>query len=145
PLTEGLPRVIQANLGISLSNPNILYATVAGPTATNEVTGQVGFYKTPAGGEHWQLVQGPGAPGGGRGGQDSRPLGRIGGGDLPTVTVDPKNPDVVYSSSTVLWRTEDGGLTWSAVRGAPGGDDYQRLWINPHNTDIVAAGAAHGH
>ena len=146
PLTEGLPRVIQANLGISLSNPNILYATVAGPTATNEVTGAVGFYKTSDGGEHWQMVQGPSGSGGGRGGavQDSRPLGRIGGGDLPTVTVDPKNPNVVYSSSTVLWRTEDGGVTWSAVRGAPGGDDYQKLWINPNNTDIILSVADQG-
>ena len=57
---------------------------------------------------------------------DPRPLGRIGGGDLPTIAVDPKNENVVYSCSTVLWRTEDGGLTWSAVRGAPGGDDYQK-------------------
>jgi hypothetical protein len=33
----------------------------------------------------------------------------------------------------VMWRTMDGGLTWSAVRGAPGGDDYQRIWINPND------------
>ena len=36
--------------------------------------------------------------------------------------------------STVMWRTEDGGLTWSAVRGAPGGDDYQKTWINPEQS-----------
>ena len=66
--------------------------------------------------------------------QDMRPLARIGGGDLPTVTVDPKDPNVVYTASTVMWRTMDGGLTWSAVRGAPGGDDYQRIWINPNDT-----------
>ena len=64
---------------------------------------------------------------------DPRPLNRIGGGDLPTIAVDPKNPNVVYSASTVMWRTEDAGMNWSAVRGAPGGDDYQRYWINPNN------------
>jgi photosystem II stability/assembly factor-like uncharacterized protein len=68
---------------------------------------------------------------------DTRPLGRIGGGDLPTIVVDPKNENVVYSCSTVYWRTEDGGLTWSAVRGAPGGDDYQKSWVNPNNTNII--------
>ena len=68
---------------------------------------------------------------------DTRPLGRIGGGDLPTITVDPKNENVVYSCSTVFWRTEDGGLTWSAVRGAPGGDDYQKSWVNPNNPNII--------
>jgi photosystem II stability/assembly factor-like uncharacterized protein len=150
PLTEGLPRVVQANLGISLSDPGTLYATVAGATPTNETTGQVGFYKTSDGGEHWNLVvnrnitAGGGGRGGAPAGQDPRPLGRIGGGDLPTVTVDPKNPNVVYSSSTVLWRTEDGGLTWSAVRGAPGGDDYQKLWINPNNPDIILSVADQG-
>ena len=68
---------------------------------------------------------------------DNRPLGRIGGGDLPTITVDPRNEKVVYSCSTVFWRTEDGGLTWSAVRGAPGGDDYQKSWVNPTNPNII--------
>ena len=44
---------------------------------------------------------------------------------------------MVYSCSTVFWRTEDGGLTWSAVRGAPGGDDYQKSWVNPNNPNII--------
>ncbi len=43
----------------------------------------------------------------------------------------------MYSCSTVFWRTEDGGLTWSAVRGAPGGDDYQKSWVNPANSNII--------
>ncbi|MEP6992068.1 MAG: glycoside hydrolase, partial [bacterium] len=72
------------------------------------------------------------------------PLGRIGGGDLPTITVDPKNEKVVYSASTVMWRTEDGGVTWTAVRGAPGGDDYQRVWINPNDTNILLVVADQG-
>jgi hypothetical protein len=37
----------------------------------------------------------------------------------------------------VFWRTDDGGLTWSAVRGAPGGDDYQKSWVNPDNANII--------
>jgi len=105
--------------------------------------GGVGLYKSVDGGEHWFLaVRGP--HGSGTRAADPRPLGRIGGGDLPPVIVDPKNPDILYSCSTVLWRSEDGGLTWSAVRGAPGGDDYQGLWINPNNTDIVFAVADQG-
>jgi photosystem II stability/assembly factor-like uncharacterized protein len=44
----------------------------------------------------------------------------------------------------VFWRTEDGGVSWSAVRGAPGGDDYQKAWINPNNTDIIVAVADQG-
>ena len=105
--------------------------------------GPIGFYKSTDGGAHWfQAIRGPGAPAGLA--QDMRPLARIGGGDLPTVTVDPKDPNVVYTASTVMWRTLDGGLTWSAVRGAPGGDDYQRIWINPNDTQIILAVADQG-
>jgi photosystem II stability/assembly factor-like uncharacterized protein len=139
-LTEGLPPVIQANLAIAPSDSKTIYATVAGEApaggggrgGANNTNGVVGFYKSVDAGDHWQIVTGPGARV-----QDNRPLARIGGGDLPTIVVDPKNENVVYSASTVFWRTEDGGLTWSAVRGAPGGDDYQKAWINPNNPNIL--------
>jgi len=138
-LGGGLPNMIEANLTISASNPDVLYAMVAGPAAAGGRGGGRGgrggggsmaLYKTTDGGEHWSLAAQGRTP-------DPRPLARIGGGDVPTISVDPKNPNVVYSCSTVLWRTEDGGQTWSAVRGAPGGDDYQKTWINPNNPDIL--------
>jgi photosystem II stability/assembly factor-like uncharacterized protein len=135
-LTEGLPQVIQANLAPSLSNPETIYAVVSSPqpnAAQGQVSvapGPVGLYRSNDGGEHWVLAAGTRTP-------DPRPLARIGGGDLPTFTVDPKDPNTIYSCSTVMWRSEDGGITWSAVRGAPGGDDYQRVWINPNNPDIL--------
>ena len=141
-LGDGLPPVLQANIAIAPSDSNILYAAVA------PGQGPIGFYKSTDAGAHWfQAIRSPGAPAGSArsGGQgppdtqDMRPLARIGGGDLPTVTVDPKDPQVVYTASTVMWRTMDGGLTWSAVRGAPGGDDYQRIWINPNDTQIILA------
>jgi photosystem II stability/assembly factor-like uncharacterized protein len=153
PLTQGLPSVLQANLAISQSSTTTLYAIVGvapaaggrgaagggraggaqaatpGPAA-GPGPGGVGIYKTTDGGDHWTLAAGARQP-------DPRPLARIGGGDLPTLAVDPKDPNVVYSCSVVLWRTEDGGVTWSAVRGAPGGDDYQKMWINPNDTGIL--------
>src|SRR4051812_25184481 len=159
PMTEGLPNVLQANLAISQSAPNTLYTIVGvapaaggrggGPGAggggrggrggggtgaqapvAGPPPGGVAIYKTTDGGAHWTMAAGARQP-------DPRPLARIGGGDLPTLAVDPRHPDVVYSCSVVLWRTEDGGGTWSAVRGAPGGDDYQKMWINPNDTGIL--------
>ncbi len=62
---------------------------------------------------------------------------RIGGGDLPVPRVDPKDPDTLYSTSIVTWRSTDGGSTWTGIKGAPGGDDYQNIWINPDNPDII--------
>jgi photosystem II stability/assembly factor-like uncharacterized protein len=153
-LTEGLADVSQANLAVSPSNSRVVYAMVANNVAAGGRGGRgggrgapgaagarggeaapagppaLGMYKSTDGGDHWTLAAGSRTP-------DPRPLARIGGGDLATITVDPKNPDVVYSCSTVFWRTEDGGVTWSAVRGAPGGDDYQKSWINPNNPDII--------
>ncbi|HTR21520.1 MAG TPA: hypothetical protein VMH88_11760, partial [Gemmatimonadales bacterium] len=99
---------------------------------TRSTTGIVNLYKSTDKGAHWQLAMDTTARP-----RDPRPLVRIGGGDLATLAVDPKNPNVVYSTTIVLWRTEDGGRTWSAVRGAPGGDDYQKTWINPNNPDIL--------
>ena len=139
-LTEGLPTVIQANIAIAPSNPRVLYAAVAGTTpgaATPTTTGVVGFYKSTDAGDHWRLVLPDSATNRTPAAQDPRPMVRIGGGDLPTLTVDPKNENVVYSASTVFWRTEDGGLTWTAVRGAPGGDDYQKSWVNPNDPNII--------
>ena len=38
----------------------------------------------------------------------------------------------------------DGGKTWEGWRGAPGGDDYQNVWINPNNPDIILLGSDQG-
>jgi photosystem II stability/assembly factor-like uncharacterized protein len=148
-LSDGLPPIIQANIAVAPGNSRVLYAMVAGAAPAGSparTTGTVAFYKSTDAGEHWHLaIEDPSVPAASRPkAGDPRPLVRIGGGDLPTIVVDPKNENVVYSSSTVLWRTEDGGLTWSAVRGSPGGDDYQKTWINPINPDILIAVADQG-
>jgi photosystem II stability/assembly factor-like uncharacterized protein len=148
PLTGGLPPIIEANLAIAASNPKVLYATVASPPPAGGGGGRGGrggrggggaiaLYKSTDGGDHWTATAGDAQ-------RDPRPLGRIGGGDLPTISVDPTNDKVVYSCSTVFWRTEDGGITWTAVRGAPGGDDYQKSWINPNFPQIIGLVADQG-
>ena len=141
PLTNGLPSVIEANLAMAPTNPNVIYAMVAGtprgeePTST---TGVVGIFKTTDGGEHWSAVNVPAGPMDAPTAHvDTRPLARIGGGDLPTLTVDPTDENIVYSATVVMWRSDDGGVHWTAIRGAYGGDDYQRIWINPNNPDIL--------
>ncbi|HEY3935619.1 MAG TPA: hypothetical protein VGL65_13490 [Gemmatimonadales bacterium] len=141
-LTDGLPTVSQANLAIAPSNSQVVYAVVGSAAGAGGGGGRgggaggagTGLYKSTDGGEHWHLAVNDAAQ---QHAPDMRPMARIGGGDLPTIAVDPKNDKVVYSSSTVLWRTDDGGITWSAVRGAPGGDDYQKTWINPVNPDVL--------
>ena len=126
-LANGLPDDLeQIDVAIAPSNPDRIYATVA-------VTRGVGIYRSDDAGESWSRIT-----------TDPRPALRIGGGDLPVPKVDPKNPDVVYITSTVTWKSTDGGKTWMGLRGAPGGDDYQNIWINPNNPAIILLGSDQG-
>ncbi|MGB6233780.1 MAG: hypothetical protein WBF46_09960, partial [Candidatus Acidiferrales bacterium] len=126
-LTQGLPeKVIQADFAIAPSEPSRVYATIASGRG-------VGVYRSDDAGQTWTRTT-----------TDTRATGRIGGGDLPVPKVDPKNPDVLYTTSTVTWKSTDGGATWSTLKGAPGGDDYQNMWINPNNPDIILLTADQG-
>ena len=128
PLTNGLPtNVVQIYVAISASQPSRLYATVGTTDRGDYASGAgLGVYRSDDGGEKWTRAT-----------SDPRPAFRIGGGDLPVPKVDPKNPDVVYSTSIVTMRSSDGGKTWISFRGAPGGDDYQNIWINPIDPKII--------
>jgi photosystem II stability/assembly factor-like uncharacterized protein len=120
-LTNGLPKDLsQIYVAIAPSDSRRLYATLA------TASGKLGVYRSDDAGDSWSQIT-----------SDPRPAGRIGGGDLPIPKVDPKNSDLLYVVSTVTMRSADGGKTWSGFRGAPGGDDYQNLWINPNNGNII--------
>jgi photosystem II stability/assembly factor-like uncharacterized protein len=43
-----------------------------------------------------------------------------------------------------LYRTEDGGKTIEIVRGAPGGDDYHQIWVDPKDSDDLMLGVDQG-
>ncbi len=135
PLTAGLPVVVQANLEISPANPRRLFASVAGyeTAGTGTDRGSVGIYRSDDAGETWTRIT-----------TDTRPAGRIGGGDLAQPILHPKDADVLFMASTVSWKSIDGGRTWAPFKGAPGGEDYQNGWINPDNPDIMLLAADQG-
>ena len=127
PLTNGIPKgVIQINLAIAPSQPSRLYLAAAIARGETGQGSEIGVFRSDDAGENWQRIT-----------TDTRPAGRIGGGDLPKPTVDPKNPDIVYIASTVTMKSVDGGKSWASFHGAPGGDDYQNLWINPNNPETI--------
>jgi photosystem II stability/assembly factor-like uncharacterized protein len=126
-LRNGLPEaIVQANLAIAPSAPSVLFASVSGLKKSE-------LFRSEDGGQTWRKTT-----------DDERPAAGIGGGDLPVVRIDPKNPNIVYSATVVCWKSADAGKTWTAWRGAPGGDDYQNIWINPNDPDIVLLGSDQG-
>jgi photosystem II stability/assembly factor-like uncharacterized protein len=128
-LTKGLPdNIVQANLAIAPSASKTLFAAVRTKTISK-------LYRSDDGGETWHGTTDDPRAGLGIGGA---------GGDVPVVRFDPKNPQIVYSTSIVCWKSTDGGKTWDGWRGAPGGDDYQNIWINPNNPDIILMGSDQG-
>jgi photosystem II stability/assembly factor-like uncharacterized protein len=127
-LVKGLPTTEQGlgRIGfcIAAADPNRMYATVdAGSLG--------GIYRSDDAGETWRRMV-----------SDNRYWGRA--ADFAEVKTDPKNPDIVYSANIVTWKSMDGGKTWDAFRGAPGGDDYHRIWINPLNPDIILIASDQG-
>ncbi|MGH9938342.1 MAG: WD40/YVTN/BNR-like repeat-containing protein, partial [Blastocatellia bacterium] len=121
-LTAGLPTFEQGlgriGFDISRSNPNVLYATVdANPQ-------QGGVYRSDDAGENWRKISG-----------DTRLWGR--GSDFAEIRVHPKNPEIVFVGNIASYKSTDGGKTWIGFKGAPGGDDYHRIWINPDNPEIM--------
>jgi photosystem II stability/assembly factor-like uncharacterized protein len=127
-LKNGLPdNLVQVNLAISPSQPSRLYATLSTTEKGDYASDKgLGLFRSDDSGESWYRAT-----------TDPRPAMKIGGGDLSIVRVDGKNPDVLYSVSLVTVKSSDGGKTWMSLRGAPGGDDYQNLWINPANPQII--------
>ena len=128
-LTKGLPPSDDGALGrmgiaVAPSRPNRIYASV-------EAQKSPGVYRSDDAGESWQLVNG------------DRRIGGRGPGAMG-IAVSPDNPDVIYVANTTTWKSTDAGKTFVGFKGAPGGDDYQRIWINPDNPDIIALSSDQG-
>lgn len=66
------------------------------------------------------------------------------GGYSCGVYIDPKNPDVVYTLNTASYKSTDGGNSFTGLKGAPGGDDPQQLWIDPTNGQRMLFGYDQG-
>lgn len=124
--TAGLPPKPWGRVGLAVAasgGGKILYALMSGS--------KDGVFRSEDAGTTWQLV-----------GTDPRVLGRqwyFGG-----IFVDPQNADVVYVANTALYRSTDGGHTWTAFKGAPGGDDYHDLWIAPNAPERMIVGSDQG-
>jgi photosystem II stability/assembly factor-like uncharacterized protein len=109
---QGLPAEGLGRIGIAFapSNPRRIYLIVDAKEG--------GLFRSDNGGQNWQRVS------------NERRLWQR-GWYFGEVSVDPKDPDTVYVPNTTTYQSRDGGKTFTAFKGAPGGDDYHELWIDP--------------
>ncbi len=128
PLTKGLPGASEGlgRIGIAIapSDAKRIYVSA-------EATKVGGVYRSDDAGESWKQVN-----------ADHRIGGR--GPGAMGIAVAPDNPDVIYVANTTTWKSTDGGKTFVGFKGAPGGDDYQRLWISTENPQIIALSSDQG-
>lgn len=68
----------------------------------------------------------------------------ISSGYFGKVFVNPKNPDDVFIGQTSMYRSTDGGKNWYAFNGAPSGDDFHVIWVNPENPQYMIQGVDQG-
>jgi len=132
-LTKGLPGEAEGigRIGptVAPSDPNRLYAWV-NVTKPNAKPGS-GIYRSDDAGESWQQVN-----------NEERIHER--GDDFGCVRVDPRDKDTIYVANTTTYKSTDAGKNFTALKGAPGGDDYHTIWINPENPDIIALAVDQG-
>jgi photosystem II stability/assembly factor-like uncharacterized protein len=89
-----------------------------------------GLFRSDDGGNTWRRIT-----------TDPRVIGDL---YFSRVFVDPRNADVVYVMQTSSYRSTDGGQTFVAFKGAPGGDDYHVLWIDPQDSRRMILGVDQG-
>ncbi len=122
---HGLPDGAWGRTGIAVGADGLrVYATIDCP-------GHSGLYRSDDSGATWTLMS-----------TDPRLTSRA--WYFSSLAIDPTDPDVLYIPNVALYRTPDGGKTIEIVRGAPGGDDYHQVWIDPQNPSHLALGVDQG-
>ncbi len=132
----GLPDGLLGRIGLGVprgSSGQIVYATIIcaeGASASGEASeDKSGLYRSNDGGKTWDFTN-----------KDAD----LANAYFSRITVDPRNPDIVYIMDRSIHRSIDGGKSFEMFKGAPGGDDYHFLWINPSNSAYMITACDQG-
>jgi photosystem II stability/assembly factor-like uncharacterized protein len=123
---HGLPTGNYGRIGLGAargSNGLIVYASIQAAKNTS------GIYRSNDGGSTWKYVNHQAS---------------LANSYFSRITVDPKNPNIVYVMDRSIHKSVDGGKHFTIFKGAPGGDDYHFLWINPKNPSHMITASDQG-
>jgi photosystem II stability/assembly factor-like uncharacterized protein len=95
--------------------------------------GASGLSRSDDGGQTWQHMAG-----------DETRISNGQGNYSSGVWVDSQNPDIIYTIATTIYRSTDGGKTFSAFKGAPGGEDPHVAWLDPTDNKRIFFGFDQG-
>jgi len=110
----GIPKKPLGKIGISISaaNPQRVYASIEAPDSSG------GIFRSDDGGDTWDLTSG-----------DQKWSVRA--WYYSAVTADPTDENTVYVMNLSVWRSVDGGKTFSRIR-VPHGDTHI-MWVDPRD------------
>lgn len=117
-VSQGLPEKGRGRIGIAVVKKR-LYAVL-----------EQGMFRSDDGGAHWT--------------QSSKDPRVVASNYFSRVFADPSNVDVLYVAQTSLYRSTDGGHTFEPYVGAPSGDDFHLLWIDPRDGNRILLGVDQG-
>jgi photosystem II stability/assembly factor-like uncharacterized protein len=122
---SGLPAGDKGRIGLGMapSNPNIVYAIVFAEDDKS------GLYRSVDFGESWEKRSD-------RMSNDAQYYNEI--------TVDPQDPDRVYSVDTFSWVSDDGGENWQRLGFDRRHVDDHAFWIDPETTEHIYVGGDGG-
>lgn len=131
PVFDGEAVASIGSIAVSPRNPDVVWVGTGEGNGRNSSSWGDGVYRSVDGGATWQN----------RGLGDSK--------DVPRIVIDPRNDDVVYAAALGhlwgdndergLYKTEDGGATWTAVLKSAPGAGCVDVVLDPANPDVVYA------
>jgi photosystem II stability/assembly factor-like uncharacterized protein len=131
PVFDDQPVSSTGSIAVAPSDPNVVYVGSGEANIRGNVAAGNGIYKSTDGGKSWRHVW--------------KQEGQIG-----TMAVDPRNPDVAFAAvlghafgpnpERGVYRTQDGGKTWVQVLKKDADTGASDVALDPSNPQIVFAG-----
>jgi len=131
---NGWPTATLGRVGVAAAAAGRVYAVVnaapySGNIAHAATENQGGLYRSDDGGANWQRVASE---------------SWLANDYFGRLTVDPANRDRIFATGQSVRVSTDAGAHWKIFKGAPGGDDYHFIWINPKHTDRIVVASDQG-